>query len=201
MAANGMWSMSSTTSLEDFGDFYAARKDAVYRAVLVAIGSRSSAEDVVAEAFSRACGRWAAVREHPNPTAWVLRTALNLHRSWWRRLVREVPGDPPERPGPPPGQSEDLSADLRRLVHALPRRQREVVAARLLADLSSQDTAILLNISPATVDVHLHRALGTLRKRLTDSVVTSDPVRLGSATGPIHVTHAAPSASRPEQEL
>lgn len=154
--------------MDDFGGFYAARKDAVLRAVAVATGSRAAAEDAVAEAFTRACDRWDTVREHPNPTAWVLRTALNTQRSWWRRLVREVPGDPPDLPAAAP-ESLDLSAELRGLVARLPRRQREVVALRVLADLSAEETAQLLDISAATVHVHLHRALTTLRAQLNDA--------------------------------
>jgi hypothetical protein len=50
-------------TLDGFGEFYAARKDAVFRAVLVVAGNRVSAEDAVAEAFTRACARWASVSE------------------------------------------------------------------------------------------------------------------------------------------
>jgi DNA-directed RNA polymerase specialized sigma24 family protein len=158
--------------MDDFGEFYAARKDAVLRATLVATGGRA-AEDAVAEAFTRACARWSHVREHPNPTAWVLRTALNAQRSWWRRLVREVPGPVPERGVADPDGG--LPADLRAMVRALPRRQREVVALRILADLSAEDTAALLHIAPATVHVHLHRALAALREQLGDSTQPVTP--------------------------
>jgi DNA-directed RNA polymerase specialized sigma24 family protein len=152
--------------MDDFGSFYAARKDVVLRAVAVMTGNRTTAEDAVAEAFTRACERWDKVRRHANPTAWVLRTAINTQRSWWRRLIREVPGDPADWAAPeagPPG----MPSDLRHLVAQLPRRQREVVALRVIADLSAEDAARMLDISPATVHVHLHRALSTLRAGLT----------------------------------
>lgn len=48
-----------------FEDFYGVRKDAVFRAVLVAVGDRAAAEDAVAEAFARAYARWSSVAEHP----------------------------------------------------------------------------------------------------------------------------------------
>ena len=151
--------------MEDFGAFYARCKDPVLRAVAVATGSRAAAEDAVAEAFTRACDRWAVVGEHPNPTAWVLRTALNAQRSWWRRLTREVPGEVPDVPSSEPWQ-DPISPAVRRLVSSLPRRQREVLALRVLADLPAEETARLLGIAPATVHVHLHRALATLRAGL-----------------------------------
>ncbi|MBV1850141.1 RNA polymerase sigma factor [Catellatospora tritici] len=151
--------------MDDFGEFYAARKDAVYRAVLVASRGAPGAEDAVAEAFTRAFAHWETVRAHPNPVAWVLRTALNEQRSWWRRLRREVLGEPPEvsvETGPYAG----LDARLRAMVLTLPRRQREVLALRVLADLSAEETGGVLRITAATVHVHLHRALTALRTRL-----------------------------------
>jgi len=152
-------------AVDDFGLFYARSKDAVLRAVLVATGGHAAAEDAVAEAYTRAYHRWDAVREHPNPTAWVLRTALNCQRSWWRRLVREVPGPVPERPIPG-DDVEPVPGRVRQLVAGLPRRQREVLALRVLADLSAEETGRLLGIAPATVHVHLHRALSSLRAGL-----------------------------------
>lgn len=150
--------------MDDFEGFYAASRDAVFRAVLAATGSRTMAEDAVAEAYARAYARWAAVATHPNPVAWVLRTALNFHRSWWRRLRREVPGAVTTTTATTDAQPAD--PELRALVAALPRRQREVVALRLLADLSAEETAELLGVAVATVHVHLHRALAALRVQL-----------------------------------
>lgn len=152
--------------MDEFADFYAARKDAVLRAVVAVTGDRPGAEDAVAEAFTRAYARWARVAEHPSPTAWVSRTALNAYRSGWRRLRRERPVDPVP-PGRQPAAergSEGLDLDLRRLVMSLPRRQREVVALRILADLSAHQVGAVLGIETATVHVHLHRALESLRQ-------------------------------------
>lgn len=163
--------------MDDFGEFYAARKDAVYRAVLVATRGHSGAEDAVAEAFTRAYARWDTVRAHPNPTAWVLRTALNEQRSWWRRLRRELPGDPPDVGGVADRAAGGLDVRLRALVMALPTRQREVVALRLLADLSAEETGRTLRIGAATVHVHLHRALATMRTRLAAATGDGSLVR------------------------
>jgi RNA polymerase sigma-70 factor (ECF subfamily) len=91
-----------------------------------------------------------------------MRTAFNWQRSWWRRTRLESLGAAvPERAS----QTEEVDTRLRELVRRLPRRQRDVVALRLIADLSAEQTADILGISAATVHVHLHRALSTLRKQ------------------------------------
>lgn len=155
--------------MEDFAEFFAARRDSVFRAVLVAVGDRVGAEDAVAEAFARAYQRWAAVRTHPNPTAWVIRTALNVSRSWWRRHRREQLTDRTAEPrSHVPEPADPIDATLSASITALPRRQREVLAMRILADMSAEDVGQLLGIRTATVHVHLHRALDSLRRKVAD---------------------------------
>ncbi len=145
--------------MDDFAGFYLATKDAVFRAVLAAGGRRADAEDAVAEAYTRAYARWPVVQAHPTPKAWVLRTAFNWQRTWWRRTRAEVLGDAADRAS----VAESADTHLQQLVRALPRRQREVVALRLLADLSAEQTAEILGIAAGTVHVHLHRAVIAMR--------------------------------------
>jgi RNA polymerase sigma factor (sigma-70 family) len=150
----------------DFAEFFAARRDAVFRAVLVAVGDRVGAEDAVAEAFARAYQRWATLCDHPNPTAWVIRTALNVSRSWWRRRRREVLTDDAGTQPAAAAPVDPIDTSLSAAIAALPRRQREVIALRVFADLSADETGQLLGIGAATVHVHLHRALAALRRAL-----------------------------------
>jgi RNA polymerase sigma-70 factor (ECF subfamily) len=70
-----------------------------------------------------------------------------------------------------------LPGELKVLIARLPRRQREVVALRVLADLSAEETGALLGIAPATVHVHLHRALAALRLWLSGEQVQMREVR------------------------
>jgi RNA polymerase sigma factor (sigma-70 family) len=149
--------------MQDFSDFYGAQKDRVFRVVLAAGGRHAVAEDAVAEAFARAFARWSTVRTHGNPSAWVMLTALNVQRSWWRRVRREVSQAVPDQMTDT-GMTPEVPVHLRRSVAALPRRQREVLALRILGDLSPAETADLLGIAVGTVGVHLSRALTTLRR-------------------------------------
>jgi RNA polymerase sigma-70 factor (ECF subfamily) len=152
--------------MTDFAEFFAETRDGAFRTMLAATGNRHGAEDAIAEAYARAYANWSTVASHPNPTAWVLRTALNAHRSAWRRQRREVLAA--SLPESATGEHVEPGVDMavRMAVRALPTRQREVVALRLVADLSAEETAGLLGLSSATVHVHLHRALATLRKWL-----------------------------------
>jgi RNA polymerase sigma-70 factor (sigma-E family) len=153
----------------DFAEFYASAKDECLRAVLASTGDRQAAEDLTAEAFARAWTAWRTVSRHPAPRAWVVRTALNLRVSWWRRRRREVTfseaGAPEAAPDGGPGPQVD--ADLMAALLRLPVRQRQVVALRLFLDLDTADTAALLGIAPGTVTAHLARAIAALREAYT----------------------------------
>ncbi|MEV6303913.1 sigma-70 family RNA polymerase sigma factor [Actinoplanes sp. NPDC051861] len=150
---------------KDFADFYQRSRDNCLRAVLAGTGDRALAEDLVAEGFARAWSSWSKVSRHPAPAAWVVRTALNVRVSWWRRRRREVALDGHDQQLGEVGSGADAS--LLAAVRSLPRRQREVVVLRIWLDLDTRTVADELGISAPTVAVHLSRAIATLRAQLT----------------------------------
>jgi RNA polymerase sigma-70 factor (sigma-E family) len=153
---------------QEFTELYTSIRDDCLRIVLVSVGDRQLAEDLVAEAFTRAWMSWRKVRDHPAPRAWIVRTALNAHVSWWRRHRREVPLDDaaPACVLAPDEQQPGIDDALVAAIRALPPRQREVITLRIFFDLDGAATAELLGISPGTVRVHLHRALAALRAQI-----------------------------------
>ncbi|MBT0769870.1 sigma-70 family RNA polymerase sigma factor [Kineosporia sp. J2-2] len=158
---------------EDFAEFYGRSRDGCLRAVLAAgTPDRALAEDLVAEAFARAWSSWAKVSRHPAPAAWVVRTALNLRISWWRRSRREVALEGRDEIG---AADDVLGADhlLLAAVRRLPRRQREVLVLRIWLDLDTRTVAEELGISARTVPVHLSRALTNLHTHLKPSRLES----------------------------
>jgi RNA polymerase sigma-70 factor (ECF subfamily) len=154
----------------DFAEFYRRSRDDCLRTLLVSVGDQDTAQDLVDEAFARACASWRTVSRHPAPVAWVVRTALNANISRWRRRRREVAV-------PDPGTVTDLATGddaagslvdprIMAALLRLPARQRQVVALRLFLDLDTGRTAELLGIAPGTVKEHLARALASLRDEL-----------------------------------
>jgi RNA polymerase sigma factor (sigma-70 family) len=150
----------------DFAEFYRVAKDECLFTVLVSVGDRDVAQELVAEAFARAWASWRTVSEHPAPRAWVVRTALNANIS---RRRREVPvPDPGLVTDLPAEGGADSSVDPRILaaLMRLPPRQRQVVALRLFLDLDTDHTGVMLGIAPGTVQAHLGRAIAALREDL-----------------------------------
>jgi RNA polymerase sigma-70 factor (sigma-E family) len=138
-----------------------------YRVAFRILGSRVEAEDVAQETLARAYVRWGSIQAHAEP--WVARVAANQALKMWRRrklhLSREVSDSRPD--------ADALVITRMGLAHALqslPRRQREVVVLRYVADLSEQDVAEYLGCATGTVKQHGHRGLSKLRVLLAEEV-------------------------------
>jgi RNA polymerase sigma factor (sigma-70 family) len=129
-----------------------------YQAAYRIVGERADAEDIAQESMTRAYIRWGAISGYSEP--WVVRVAINIALDAVRRKKR--------RPSVPSGgrvDETDIDArlDLSRAIARLPKRQREVVALRYVADLSEADVMELLGCSAGTVKQHAHRGLNALR--------------------------------------
>ena len=130
------------------------------------VGDRAEAEDVVQEAFVRAAGAGRRFSGTANPEAWLRTTALNLHRSRWRKLrnfsrIKERLARPEDVPG-----LEDR-LDVIEALRSLPIEQREVVALHHLADLPVADIAEALGLPPGTVKSRLSRGREALAHALS----------------------------------
>lgn len=128
-----------------------------YRVAYRFLGCRTEAEDVAAEACARAYASWKRVSGYPE--AWVAKVASNLSIDVLRRRGRDR--DLTEDATPDPRLEERL--DLQRALRSLPRRQREVVTLRYLADLPEEAVATALGCSVGTVKTHASRGLAALR--------------------------------------
>jgi RNA polymerase sigma-70 factor (ECF subfamily) len=123
---------------------------------------RSDAEDAAAEALARTARQWSRIGEVDHRDAWVQRVAANVAIDQLRRR-RHAPEPAVEtvvdQTDPLVGRLE--VADLLR---GLPARQREVLTLHYLLDMSIDDVAAALGISPNSVKTHIARAVASLRR-------------------------------------
>lgn len=135
-----------------------------YRVAYRLLGSRDDAADCAQEACTRACMRWARLARGGDATPWVVRVAANLAIDRWRRRrpMVEVAAQAARDSAAAAGDR----IDLHRALAELPRRQRQVVVLRHVADLTEADVAATLGISLGSVKQHAARGLAALRVAL-----------------------------------
>lgn len=147
---------------DGFERFYADSFPRLVTALQISGATLQQAEDSVQEAFARTYLKWPRIETGTNPTGYVYRVAIRLHR---RSRLR------PSFPTAPPVPS-DLAATtvtaivIRQTIAAMPLRQRHCVALCLLLDLDPNQAARILKIRASTVRTHLHNGRRALAKAL-----------------------------------
>lgn len=176
--------MDTTGDRPSFEERFDALAAISYKVAYRLVGDRADAEDLAQEALARAYASWRKVSGYDE--AWVIRVTTNLAIGRWRKERRTVASaDAPtlarrgrpedERPGRRHHVGVTAQADvaerleLMAALRALPRRQREVVALRYLADMPEAAVVAALGCAPGTVKQHAHRGLAALRRHLRHS--------------------------------
>jgi RNA polymerase sigma-70 factor (sigma-E family) len=147
---------------------YEAHALGMIRLAHIMLGDRHGAEDVVQEAFCGLYRRWSHLSDPERAVHYVRSAVLNHCRSVLRRRVtsqapRELTGHPGQVRS---AESAVLSiAERDQIVEAvrrLPPRQRETLVLRFYLDLSAEEAATTMGISPSSVRSATHRALASL---------------------------------------
>jgi RNA polymerase sigma-70 factor (ECF subfamily) len=151
-----------------------------YRLAWSLLRNADDARDVSQEAFLRVYRTAAGFRGDARFSTWFYRILVNLcldHRRrgrWWQRvLVRDdgsgdadvLERQPTTDPGP--GDSlgaKQMTARLWAAVDRLSPQQRAAIVLHAQEELPTSQIAEVLKCSEATVRVHLHRAVGALRR-------------------------------------
>ena len=159
-----------------------------YRLAWSILRDAEEARDASQEAFIRLYQAAGSFVGRSRFSTWFYRLLVNLcldrrrKTRWWRQIF--AGSDGATRPDGEPGESplERLSAPpddpvermgkaessdrLWAAVGGLSPQQRAVVILQAQEELSTKEIATILKCSEATVRVHLHRALTTLRKTM-----------------------------------
>ena len=156
-------------------ELYQAHALGMIRLAHIMLGDQQSAEDVVQEAFCGLYRRWSGLSDPGNAVHYVRSSVLNGCRSVLRRRTssqasRALLG---QQLTVISAESAVLTGEERRAVMAalrrLPSRQREALVLRFYLDLSAEDAAITMGISPGSVRSATHRALATLGRLLQEN--------------------------------
>lgn len=150
-----------------FSAFYRANFPRAVALAHALAGARR-AEDVAQDALVAAYRKWDELEQ---PEHWLRRVIANRSRSALRRAYAEAKAlgriqAPQAVESTVPHSTDDFWALVRRLPH----RQAQVIALRYLDELSTIEVAAVLEMSEATVRVHLHRARQTLATQLGDTL-------------------------------
>jgi RNA polymerase sigma-70 factor (ECF subfamily) len=134
-------------------------------------GNTHTAEEVVQEALCRVLKSWRSYRGDAAFGTWLLQIVVNADRDRRRRQRLAEPiglGDVIDETSPPLEQAavNELRADIRAAIDALPDRQREVALLSLGEGLAAHDVARVLETTEANVHTCLHLA----RKRIAQSI-------------------------------
>jgi RNA polymerase sigma factor (sigma-70 family) len=154
----------------------------VYAYVAYRVGAGPDAEDLTSETFERAVRyRRSYDSTKGEPISWLLGIARRCIDS--AALARRpAPQEIPDAPAPGDLEEEAVArVTLAAAVSALGERDRELVALRYGADLTSRQIAELLRARTNTIEVALHRALARLRALLEGSSEAGEgsPLRQG----------------------
>src|SRR5512137_1153443 len=151
----------------------------IYRIARAILRDDSEAEDVMQDAYVRAYEHLQQFSARAPFSAWLTRIAVNEALARLRQGKRnqqfaglDEEGEsevnlPSSAPNPEQSASQsELSRLLEGAVLALPVQYRAVVMMRDVEELSTTETAEVLNLSEENVKVRLHRGRAMMRKEL-----------------------------------
>jgi RNA polymerase sigma-70 factor (ECF subfamily) len=156
-------------------------QERAYRLAWSMLRNSEDARDVSQEAFIRLFESAGSFRGRSKFSTWFYRILVNLcldHKRknrWWKLWARDEDAEREpileRQPAPVTDPVDKLSTertmkDLGAAVDRLAPRQRAAVVLRVQEDMATYDIAQVLKCSEATVRVHLHRALATLKKTM-----------------------------------
>ena len=149
---------------------YAAHYRSLVRLAALLLDDLPACEDVVQEAYVRVYRSWSRVSDPNKALAYLRQTVVNLSRSALRRrLVAHRLAPRPERTASEDAAYATVERDaLVRALRTLPRREREAVVLRHVADLTEAQAAEVMGCSTGSVKGYTSRALAKLGDRLKE---------------------------------
>jgi RNA polymerase sigma-70 factor (ECF subfamily) len=169
-------------SPEAFQELFQAYSDKIYRLAVSILPNEDDAEDIVQDVFIRFFEKLDDFEGRSKIGTWLYRVAYNASIDRMRKYHTTPLADfdlvsQPEMTMPSNFQDwstsahrafdqQELQAHLDQAIQSLPENLRMTFLLRDVEELSTQDTAEILDISPGAVKVRLHRARLLMREAL-----------------------------------
>lgn len=159
---------------EEFERFYGEHAQPLFGFLVYRTGDRALAEDVLTDTFVRALrAKRPFDRRSGSEKAWLYTIALNLLRDYGRRRAAEGRAleqaarlKSAAKPDPSLGAVEDRDS-VHRAMGALSTAEREAIALRFGASLTTPEIAELTRQPLTTVEGRVYRGLRKLRDELS----------------------------------
>ena len=158
-----------STAEAAFEELYRSSRDDVFAYVASLLRDRSAAEDVTAAAFERAYRRSSSFNPaRGSMRGWLFGIARNAALDELRRRKRqaEMTGEPVADTKPSEEEAEVAMrrAALRQAMSRLSARERELVALKFFAGLSTAEIASVISVSERAAAMRVHRTIEKLRR-------------------------------------
>lgn len=170
----------------DFADVYGEHLDRVWRFVRSRVPDHHEAHDVTSDVFVRAWRGWDRFDPPRGPVEpWLYTIAHRAVTDWWRR--RRPTADYADQAdmamdassGPEPeALRRELLAQLGAALDGLSQRERDGLALRFAARLSSEHVGRVLGTTTGAAKMMLHRALQRLAAQDLATLDRSEPADL-----------------------
>lgn len=155
-----------------FEEYVVRRSDALLRLAWLVTRNGEDARDAVQDALVKLYPRWAGLPDGDRLDPYVNRSVVNACLSARRRRRPHPVADPGLLPAAPavsdPAEEIAAADEAWRLCGELPPTQRAAVVLRFYQQLSFAEIGEALGCPESTARSHVHRAMATLRSRLSE---------------------------------
>ena len=158
--------MNEEHRLSRFDELYTTHADMLYRIAVSMLRSSDDAEDAVQNAFCRYLDKAPEFHDREHEKAWLIRVTINQCKDLMRRrkLRAWLPIEALTEVGVRPKSTPALDA-----VSELPEKYKSVIVLYHLEEMSIDEIAAALSLSPSAVKMRLSRGREMMRQIMEKS--------------------------------
>jgi len=159
-----------------FGSLYDRYQPAIYRFIVVKVGSREEAEDITHHVFLSAWANVGSYKHRGHPfSSWLYQIARNMVIDHYRAKHDDISLDKldPDSSIIPSVEHVDVAMKMRlekvsAAIAELKPDYQDVIILRFVEDLPLKEVAAILKKSEGAIKLAQHRAIKELKKKLGD---------------------------------